>query len=188
MQQLPEIPEIPVDPKYLPLIEAVFNGTVIVTAVWLALVIFIALRRQASNLTPIQSARRKDVKPGFLNVDHKKQAEMKQAGAAYDAELSRREEDEEAEKRAKSEAKRPDTVMARIARVLSVIMSIFTLATMIGGVIFNVNYLGGMLREYSASDRFLAVVQRYPIAVSIAVLVIGYHVYTYIAGRKWKSA
>jgi hypothetical protein len=188
MQQLPEIPEIPVDPKYLPLIEAVFTGTVIVTAVWLALVIFIVLRRRASNLTPIHAASRKDVKPAFLNVDHKKQADMKREGAAYDAELARREEDEESEKEAKKKAKRPDTVMARIARVLSVIMSVFTLATMIGGVIFNVNYLGGMLREYSASDRFVAVVERYPIAVTVAALVIGYHIYSYIAGRKWKAA
>jgi hypothetical protein len=171
-----------------PVVEALFVGTIIVTAVWLALVIFIMLRRRASNLTPIQAARKKDVKPGFLTVDHEKQEAMKRAGAAYDSELARREKDEEVEAQAKTETKGADTVMARIARLLSVIMSVFTLATLIGGVIFNVNYLGGMLREYSAVDRLFIVVQEHPIAVAVAVLVIGYHIYSYIAGRKWKSA
>jgi hypothetical protein len=182
------MPEIEIDARYQPFIDALLTATVVATAVWLALVIFIMLRRRASNLTPIQAAPRKDVRPGFLTVDHKKQADMKRDGAAYDAELARREEDEEAEKAARQDAKRPDTMLARFARLISVIMSVFTLATLIGGVIFNVNYIGGMLREYSTVDRIIAVVSHYPIAVTVAVLVIGYHVYSYIAGRKWKPA
>lgn len=177
-----------IDERYLPLVQTLAMGTVIATGIWLALVIFILLRRHASNLTPVHAAKKRNVKPSFLTVDHKKQKAMRDAGAEYDAELEAREEAEESEAEAKKEAKRPDTVLARIARLIAVLMSIFTLATMIGGVIFNVNYLGGMLREYSAVDRLVDMVQRHPIAVSVAVLVIGYHVYSYIAGRKWKSA
>jgi hypothetical protein len=182
------MPEIEIDPAYQPMIETLLAGTIIATVVWLALVVFIHLRRRASNLTPIHAAHKKDVRPSFLNVDHGKQQDMKRQGAAYDAELAQRERDEEAEKDARKEARRPDTVLARLARLISVIMSIFTLATLIGGVIFNVNYLGGMLREYSTLDRIAAVVSHYPIAVTVAVLVIGYHIYSYIAGRKWKAA
>jgi hypothetical protein len=181
--------QIDIPPEYLPYIEVLFNGTVVVTTIWLLLVAFILLRRNASNLTPIQAAKvNKNIKPAFLNVDHEKQEDMKNQGAAYDAELKRREAEEAREKTEKDEPKRPETIFARIARVLSVIMSVFTLATMIGGVIFNVNYLGGLLREYSATDRFRAIVERYPIAVTVAALVIIYHIYTYIAGRKWKTA
>lgn len=180
--------DIQIDERYLPLVETLAMGTVIATAVWIALVIFIHLRRSASNLTPIHAAKKRNVKPSFLSVDHKKQKAMKEAGAEYDAELATREAHEEAEAEAKKDAKRPETILARIARILSVLMSVFTLATMIGGVIFNVNYLGGMLRQYSALDRLMVVVQQHPIAVTVAVLVIGYHIYSYIVSRKWKSA
>jgi hypothetical protein len=78
--------------------------------------------------------------------------------------------------------------MARIAKVLSIVMSIFTLATMIGSVIFNVQYLGGLLEKASAGDRMVAVIANNPIAFGVAALVIGYHIYTYIAGKKWRQA
>jgi hypothetical protein len=181
------MPDVVIDPKYQPVFEALFMGTLIATAVWLVLVIFIMLRRRASNLTPIQSAKvNKKVTPDFLSVDHGRQKEMREEGAAFDAELDRR--DAEAAREEVAKKKGPDTMLARIARVVSLLMSLFTLATLIGGVIFNVNYLGGMLRNYSAGDRMLAVVERYPFTVSVAALVIAYHVYTYIAGRTWKPA
>jgi hypothetical protein len=181
------MPDVVIDPKYQPLFEALFMGTLIATAVWVLLVIFIMLRRRASNLTPIQAAKiNKKATPDFLTVDHGRQKEMRDEGAAYDAELDRR--DAEAAREEVAKKKGPETVMARIAKVVSLLMSLFTLATLIGGVIFNVNYLGGMLRNYSAGDRMLAIIERYPVTVTVAVLVIAYHVYNYIAGKKWKAA
>jgi hypothetical protein len=177
---------IQIPAEYLPIIDAIYTSTIVFTAVWLLLVLLIHLRRRASNLTPIHAARvNRKARPDFLKVDHKKQRQMEKDGAAYDAELDRQ---DAADARAEAAAREPDTVMARIARLLAVIMSIFTLATMVGSVLFNINYLRGLLSTYSAGDRLVAVVTTYPIATTVAVLVISYHLYTYVAGKKWRAA
>lgn len=178
---------IQIPAEYLPIIDAIYTGTIVFTAIWLLLVLLIILRRRASNLTPIQAAKvNRKATPDFLSVDHRKQKQMQKDGAAFDAELAKREADEA---RAEHAARKgPETAMSRIARLIALLMSIFTLATMIGSVIFNVNYIGGMLQTYSAGDRLISVVTNHPIATSVAVLVIGYHLYSYIAGKKWRPA
>jgi len=178
---------IQIPAEYLPIIDAIYTGTIVFTAVWLLLVLLIILRRRASNLTPIHAAKvNRKATPDFLKVDHKKQKQMKKDGAAYDAELDRRDAAEE--KAAHAARKGPETVMSRIARLIALLMSVFTLATMIGSVIFNVNYIGGMLKTYSASDRLMSVVMNHPIPTAVAVMVIGYHLYSYVAGKKWRPA
>lgn len=178
---------IQIPAEYLPIIDAIYTGTIVFTAVWLLLVLLIILRRRASNLTPIHAAKvNRNATPDFLSVDHKKQKQMLKDGATYDAELDRRDANQE---KADRETRRgPETAVSRIARLIALLMSIFTLATMIGSVIFNVNYIGGMLQTYSAGDRFMSVITNHPIATSVAVIVIGYHIYSYIAGKKWRPA
>jgi hypothetical protein len=178
---------IQIPAEYLPIIDAIYTGTIVFTAVWLLLVLLIILRRRASNLTPIQSARvNRKATPDFLKVDHKKQKQMIKDGAAYDAELDKR--DAEQARADRASRKVPETAMSRIARLIALLMSIFTLATMIGSVIFNVNYIGGMLKTYSAGDRLLSVVVNHPIPTAVAIMVIGYHLYSYVAGKKWRPA
>ena len=178
---------IQIPAEYLPIIDAIYTGTIVFTAIWLLLVLLIYMRRRASNLTPIQSARvNKKARPDFLKVDRRKQKQMVEDGASYDAELDQR---DAAEERAEREAaKAPDTMMARFARLVALFMSIFTLVTMMGGVLFNINYLRSLLDTYSATDRLTAVISTYPIATTVAVLVIGYHIYSYVAGKKWRQA
>ena len=79
------------------------------------------------------------------------------------------------------------TVSERLARFVSFFMSLFTLATMIFGAIFQVTRMGDMMREYSTTERILTVIQNHPISFTIAGLVIVFQIYRFFVDRNWQE-
>ncbi|MEC7289029.1 MAG: hypothetical protein VXW22_02885, partial [Pseudomonadota bacterium] len=67
------------------------------------------------------------------------------------------------------------------------LMSLFTLATMIFGAIWQISRMGQLMQEYSTTERILAVVQNHPVSFTVAVLVIGFQVYRFFSDRQWKE-
>ena len=143
-------------------------------------------RRSASNLTPVNAAaRNRKVDPDFLSVDEKGRAEALQRGDQYEKDLAQKERDE---LRALKRENGPMTLSKRIAQFFSLFMSLFTLATMILGSIWQVTRMGDMMSSYSTPERIMAVIGNHPIAFTVATLVIVYHIYRFFVDRKWEAA
>lgn len=176
-----------IPPEAWPLIGIAFNVTVALTLVWMCLSVFIFLRRSASNLTPVQAARKdRGDTPDFLSVDKTARKEALQRADAFEKELDER---EEAEARAARKAEKgPWSLAGTAARLVSLFMSVFTLATMIFGSIWQIGRMGALMREYSTVERLATVIANHPIAFTIATLVVVYHVWRFIADRKWSAA
>jgi len=176
-----------IPPEAWPLIDLLFNLTMASIGIWLAITVFIWWRRSASNLTPVNAAgKNNNAQPDFLNVDKKARTEALERGESFDKEIERRER--EAARTAAREGRSPATISQRMARFLSFFMSLFTLATMIFGAIFQVTRMGQMMKEYSTLERIIAVVQNHPISFTIATLVIVFQVYRFFAERNWKES
>ena len=175
-----------IPPEAWPLIDLLFNITMVSVAIWLAITIFVRWRRSASNLTPVNAAgKNKNAQPDFLKVDQSARSEAIERGESFDKEIERR---ERAEARAAARAHQPrGTVSERLARFVSFFMSLFTLATMIFGAIFQVTRMGDMMREYSTTERILTVIQNHPISFTIAGLVIVFQIYRFFVDRNWQE-
>lgn len=175
-----------IPPEAWPLIDLMFNITMVMVAAWLAITVFVWWRRSASNLTPVNAASKNQAaQPDFLNVDHKARGEALAKGDAFGKALEKR---ERAEAAAAARAGRSTRSAAqRIAGLLSFFMSLFTLSTMVFGAIWQISRMGQMMREYSTLERLFAVVQNHPISFTVAILVIGFHVFRFISDRQWKE-
>lgn len=175
-----------IPPEAWPLIDLLFNLTMAATGIWLAITVFVLWRRASSNLTPVHAAEKsRKAQPDFLKVDKKARAEALERGEAFDKELERREREA-----ARAEARRkrgPITIGQHLARFVSFFMSLFTLATMIFGAIFQVTRMGDMMKEYSTAERLMTVIQNHPISFTVATLVIGFQVYRFISDRNWQE-
>jgi hypothetical protein len=175
-----------IPPEAWPLIEKMLTITMAVVGLWIVISIFVFLRRRASNLTPVNAARKnRKAAPDFLNVDKKARKAAMAQGKGFEKELLQRDNDEA--RAARLAARANASVGQRIAGLISFLMSFFTLATMIYGAIFQVTRMGQMMQDYSTIERVTTVVQAHPFAFIIATLVIIYHVYRFVAGRKWKE-
>lgn len=169
-----------------PLIDILFNVTCVVTAVWLAWTVFVLWRRSASNLTTASSASpNRKAQPDFLSVDKKARAEAIKRGESFDKDLDKRQRDEELHARRLARAK--ETRISRIARLISLFMALFSLATMVSGTVFQVTFMGAIWEKYSASERLMAVVTAHPIGVGVTVVVILYNLVTFVTNRKWEE-
>lgn len=176
-----------IPPEAWPLIDAAFWITAVITLVWWSIAVFVYLRRSASNLTPVQAARKKKSdQPDFLSVDQKARDEALKRADAFERDLSKQEA-AEARAAAKGEG-RAWSLAGTAARLMSLFMSLFTLATMIYGSIWQVSRMGSLMREYSTFERIGAVIAAHPIAFAIATLVIAYHIWRFFADRKWRPA
>lgn len=175
-----------IPPEAWPLIELLFNLTMATVGLWLAITIFVWWRRSASNLTPVNAVSRSETaQPDFLKVNEKARAQAEARGEAFDKQLERQEREA-----ARAEAhgdRRPRSASQRIAGLLSFFMSLFTLATMIFGAIWQVSRMGQLMQEYSTFERITAVIQNHPISFSVIALVIGFHVFRFITDRQWKE-
>ncbi len=175
-----------IPPEAWPLIETMLNITLITAAIWLALTVFVWWRRNASNLTPVHAAgKNKSADPDFLSVDNKAREAAKAKGEAFEKDLARQER--EAERAAARGERPPASATRRIAGFVSFLMSLFTLATMIFGAIWQISRMGQLMQEYSTTERILAVVQNHPVSFTVAVLVIGFQVYRFFSDRQWKE-
>jgi len=169
-----------------PLIDLLFNITCVVTAIWLATTVFVLWRRNASNLTTSSAASpNRAATPDFLSVDEKARREAIKRGEKFDDVLDKQAREEERE--AKLEERAKETRLSRIARLISLGMALFSLATMISGTVFQVTFMGQIWEKYSASERLMKVVTDYPIGVGVTVLVILYNLVTFVTNRKWEE-
>lgn len=176
-----------IPPEAWPLIDILFNVTMAATGIWLAITVFVWWRRSASNLTPVNAATKdKSAQPDFLKVDEKARAEAIARGEAFDKEIERRERKAE-RARTRTGVRAPLTITQRLARFLSFFMSLFTLATMIFGAVFQVSRMGQIMEQYSTADRILTVIQTHPISFTVATLVIVFQVYRFFVDRKWQE-
>ena len=175
-----------IPPEAWPLVELLLNTTMVSVAIWIAVTIFVWWRRRASNLTPVNAAQANDnAAPDFLSVDKKARDQAEKRGEAFDKAL---EEEERAAAMAAARGGRTQRTMSqRLAGLLSFFMSLFTLATMIFGAIWQVSRMGQLMEEYSTVERIATVVQNHPVSFSVAALVIGFHVFRFFTDRQWKE-
>lgn len=164
-------------------IEPLLYVTMAVVAVWVASSLFVYMRRRASNLTSAhQTGVRKDASPDFMKVDHKARDAAMQRGEAYDETLTAR---EAAEAALDAPVVKQASLISRLSGIASLLFSLFSLAGAISTVMFQVERMTGTI---SRADQLMLVVQKYPIPVAVCIFVIGFHLYHYIARRRWTEA
>ncbi|MEZ5938077.1 MAG: hypothetical protein R3C52_07640 [Hyphomonadaceae bacterium] len=151
-------------------------------AIWIVLTLFVYMRRRASNLTPVNAPHaRKDAAPDFLSVDHKAREAQIERGEAFESELDKR----EAEEAARAAGVKKISMWRRLAGFATFLISLFSLASSIVGVIWQVDRIGGMM---SQADKIGVILQKYPIPFAVAAFVIGYYVIVFFAKKQWKRA
>jgi hypothetical protein len=152
---------------------------VAVAVVWVTLMVVVHLRRQASNLTPVNAPHaRKSAAPDFLKVDHKARKAQIARGEAYDDQLTQREEAEEEAGRAVKQV----TLLSRLAGVATFLVSIFSLVATAVGVLTQVDRIGGTMSQV---DQLGVVIQKYPIQFAVCAFVIGYYVVMFFVQKQW---
>lgn len=160
----------------------VYIATAVVGAIWIALWLFIALRRRASNLTSASSAKvQKDAAPDFLKVDHKKREAAIKAGANYDKELKEREA-AEAAANSKIGVPKEATLAERFSRIASALFAVFSLAVTIMSSLNQARGLEG------AGGQFVDIAAKHPVAMVIAAFVICFQIYIFVTKKKWAEA
>ena len=175
-----------IPPEAWPLLTNMLNVTIVVTMVWTALAMFAQMRRDASNLTTVASARaKKKAQPDFLEPNKKRRKEAIKAGEAYDQMLDKREHTEAQALR--RETRRKESAASKIGRLTALAMAVFSLATMVSGTIFQVSIMGRYWEQFSAAERLTKVVQDHPVGVAVTLIVIGYNAYFFFKNRKWEQ-
>ncbi len=181
---MPELSQIP--PQAWFWIDLLFNLTMAAAGIWLAMTVFVIWRRSASNLTPVNDVSKNErAQPDFLTVDEKARREAMARGEAFDRELDKRDRNEAAQLRRKGRHKR--NAAQRIAGLVSLMMAVFTLLSMVVSTIWQIGFMGRVLEQYAPGERLFLVVQKHPIGVTIAALVIAYHVFRFFSDRKWEQ-
>lgn len=171
-----------VPPEAWPLIQLLFNITIAFTALWLVWTIFVMWRRSASNLTSVRGASaNQGAEPEFLSVDKKARREAIAKGETFEKEMQRRDREEAND--ARRAARRQETMLGRVGRLISLGMALFSIATMISGTLFQVTIMGRYWEQYSATERLTSVIQNHPIGVSVTVAVILYNIVTFVMKR-----
>ncbi|MBS0479869.1 MAG: hypothetical protein JSR79_11295 [Proteobacteria bacterium] len=172
-----------IPPEAWPLIDTTARITVVVALVWIFLALVAWWRRRAYNLTVASTAKRnKAAEPDFLHVDKEAREAAVERGKAHETELTER---ERLEALAASSGLSKGSHFARLAALL---MSLFTLACSIMGVVGNVGAMEKSVQNLTASGKIQYIVTQHPIATVIIVLVIAYNVWHYFQHRKWEEA
>ncbi len=167
-----------------PWVRVAYGTTVGVAALWLAADTFARWRRRAANLTPVATATATSSQPGFLQPDHEAREAALERADAYEQHLRER---EAAERQAAAERAAESAVgVKRLTGAMTLFMSLFTLASMIAGTVWQVTWIGTVAERYTAIEKLEAVIRAHPLAFTVAVLVIGYHVFDFIAERRWR--
>lgn len=175
-----------IPPEAWPMIGLALNAAAIFAVIWVVISLFVYWRRRSSNLTPVEAARRrKSAQPDFLSVDHEKRAAALDRADAFESELQRREAEEV---KTEEKANKPLSIFGLIARVLSLLVSVFSLGTVITGTTWQVSRMSNMIKEYSTVERITAVVTTYPVSSCIAAIVILFHVYQFARTLTRKQA
>ena len=179
------IAQIP--PDAWPIIDLMMKVLIGLALVWLVLSLIGWWRRRAYNLTIASTAaRNKKAQPGFLTVDHDAREAAIQRGAAHDDALDKRERDDALA--ALKAAAAPLTLAGKIARSATLVMAVFTLLTGFSGAVFNVTTMGNYLKEAGAAGRIEYLLTEHPFGCAVAVFVIGYNIWRFVADKKWEKA
>ena len=174
-----------IPPDAWPVIDIMMRVLIALALVWLVIALIAWWRRRAYNLTIAATARRnRKNQPGFLTVDHKARAAAIARGEAHAEDLDERDEAEAA----LAAADKPLNLAGRLAQAATFIMSIVTLLTGFSGAVFNVTRMGADIEQLSAGGKLQHLVTEYPLGCAVAVFVIGYNLWRYIADKKWKEA
>lgn len=172
-----------IPPDAWPLINIAAKITVAVALVWIFLALVAWWRRRAYNLTVASTAKRnKAAQPDFLTVNKEAREAAIDRGKAHEAELTERE---------RLEALAASSGLAKgshFARLATLLMSLFTLACSVMGVVGNVGAMEASVQKLNASGKIQYIIQQHPIATIIIVLVIAYNVWHYFSHRKWEQA
>lgn len=175
-----------IPPEAWPFIDLMFNLTMAAAGIWLGITVFVLWRRHASNLTPVNSAEKsRKAQPDFLKVDHKARAEAIKRGEAFEKELDQR--DIAARKAEAKRRKGKVGLLQRLSGIVALVMSLFTIVSIIYGSIFSVTRMGEMMEEYSTTERMVTIIKTHPIAFSICVIVILARIYTYFVKPSHKE-
>ncbi|KCZ55602.1 hypothetical protein HY29_11845 [Hyphomonas beringensis] len=175
-----------IPPEAWPFIDLMFNLTMAAAGIWLGITVFVLWRRHASNLTPVNSAEKsRKAQPDFLKVDHKARAEAIKRGEAFEKELDQR---DIAERKAEAKRRKGKVgLLQRLSGIVALVMSLFTIVSIIYGSIFSVTRMGEMMEEYSTTERMVTIIKTHPIAFSICVIVILARIYTYFVKPSHKE-
>ncbi|WP_084421379.1 hypothetical protein [Henriciella litoralis] len=177
-----------IPPEAWPLIETVLRVTAVVTVIWLAITLFILLRRNASNLTPVHAARKDQAdQPDFLTVDQGARREALARGDQFGETLKAR-EDAEAKAAKGAVAGKPISLAGQIFRGLSFLMSLFSLLTMIIGSIWQIGRMGNLMKEYNTVERITTVIEHNPVSFTMVLLVSIYAVWCFIRKQSSQKA
>ncbi len=162
-------------------LEPLLYVTMVIVAIWVVSSLFVHMRRRASNLTSAhQTGVKKDASPDFLKVDHKARDAAMQRGEAYEETLTAREAAEAADAPIVKRA----SMVSRLSGLASLLFSLFSLAGAVSTVMMQVERMTGTIGR---ADQLMLVVQKYPIPVAICIFVIGFHIFHYVSGKRWKE-
>lgn len=152
-------------------------------AIWLVSVIFIQMRRRATNLTSAhQAGVKKDATPDFMKVDQKARDAAMQRGQAYEKELDTREAAEAAAAAGKAAKKQPVNMLKTISGMASFAFSLFTLLGAVLGTFRTMDAAGAQLSKF---DQIGVVAMKNPIPFVICLFVIGYTIFVWVSQKKW---
>lgn len=176
-----------IPPDAWPWIDLLFNIVIGLFIVWIVLSLVAWWRRRAYNLTIASTAKaRKKAQPDFLSVDKKDRERQIARGDAHEEALDER--DREEALAALKAAKEPLTIGARIAKMATFLMSIFTLLTGFSGTIISVGRIGDNIEDLTAAGRIQYLIQEHPVGVAVCLFVIGFQVWKYFSDEKWKKS
>ena len=152
-------------------------------AIWLVSVIFIQMRRRATNLTSAhQAGVKKDATPDFMKVDHKARDAAMQRGEVYEKELDTREAAEATAAAGKAAKKQSINLLKTISGMASFAFSLFTLLGAVLGTFRTMDAAGAQLSKF---DQIGAVAMKNPIPFVICLFVIGYTIFVWVSQKKW---
>ena len=151
--------------------------------VWVVSVIFIQMRRRATNLTSAhQAGVKKEATPDFMKVDQKARDAAMQRGQAYEKELDTREAAEAAAAAGKGAKKPPMNMLKTISGIASFAFSLFTLLGAVLGTFKTMDAAGAQLSKF---DQVGVMFVKYPIPTIICLFVIGYTIFVWVSQKKW---
>ena len=144
--------------------------------VYLGATAYFSWRRKSMNLTPVTSAGANPAaRPDFLNVDKDARSAALERGDAFEASLRARE----------ASAAAGDTPeAAKKFSLVAMVMSAFTLVTMLVGSVWQISFIGRYAEQLSAKGRLAAMVQEHPVAFAVSMVVCIVQVVTFFAERR----
>jgi hypothetical protein len=131
-----------------------------VVVLWAVLAILSYLKRRAYGLSPVETGGRRDIKPDFLKVDH----------AARQAQVKRGER-----LAAEGAAGEPAAQYAKalsITRIAGIFLAISTFVTAAVFAVMRIEIIEAAWQKYSVWERFVAIVEEYPVGFGIAAIII----------------